>query len=93
MKPGISGGKSSSSMIDGPGLPPLGVSGFELGSVGSGAPDSHSLIGADSEGNVADLILVNVFVVIDWLASGEAVTIVPAVAVGAGCGLLDRNRG
>lgn len=93
MKPGISGGRSSSSMIDGPGLPPPGVSGFDFGSLGSGALRSDSFPEPDCEGNVADRILVNVFVVIDWPANGEAVTIVPAVAIGAGCGLLDRNRG
>ena len=42
---------------------------------------------------LADLIRVSVFGVIDCPAKGEAVTIVPAVATGAGCGLVDRNRG
>jgi hypothetical protein len=84
------GGKSSSSTIEGPGLPTPGVLGLESGS-GSGTSKSFSGLGCC--GILADLIRVRVVGVIDWPARGEAVTMVPAVATGAGCGLVDLNRG
>lgn len=90
MKPGMTGPDSSSSIMDGPGLPAPDVS--ELDS-GSGSGGSASFSGLGCAGMLADLIRVKVFGVIDCPANGEAVTLVPAVGTGAGCGLLDRNRG
>jgi hypothetical protein len=90
MNPGRIGGKSSSSTIEGPGLP------------GPGLPDTDpSLLGAvlpgrlvlECCGNVPDLIRYSVRGVIRWPAIGEAVIVVPGAAIGAGFGLSTRKRG
>ena len=77
-------------MMDGPGLPAPDVVVSEFG---IGGVTSDSVVGLGCCGMLADLIRVNVFGVMDWPASGEAVSIVPAVATGAGCGLEGRNKG
>lgn len=77
-------------MMEGPGLPGSANSGFDHG---SGSAGVASFNGLGCTGMLADLIRVNDFCVIDCPANGEAVTTVPAIATGAGCGLLGRNKG
>jgi hypothetical protein len=98
--PGKIGGKSVSSAIDGPGLPMLGL----LPSVGLSGSDGCMLfrsglsildgafhaLGAGFElvrrrANVRGVMVVS--------AIGEAVTMVPAMAIGGGLGLFGRKSG
>ena len=88
-KPGKIGGRSSSSTIDGPGLPGPGLPGTDplLPVV------SDSAVVLEAWGRVDDRIRDKARGVIGWPASGDAVITVPGVAMGAGLGLVDRNRG
>jgi hypothetical protein len=94
------GGKSVSSAIDGPGLPMLGL----LPSVGLSGNDCCMLLrsglaafaGAFHElGAGLEFVRrrANVRGVIVVLAIGDAVTMVPAMAIGGGLGLFGRKSG
>lgn len=96
--PGVSGSKSGcggGSGDDGDGSDGGGggdSGGGDDGDKGCGG-SSDSFSGLVCCGMLADLMRVSVFGVIDCPANGDAMTTVPAVAMGAGCGLVDRNRG
>lgn len=89
VSPSIS--SSSSSMMDGPGLPGPGEFGVEAD---SSSPNRDDLGEGECRlGMLMLIIRVSAVGVIDCPARGEAVTVVPALAMGAGCGLDTRKRG
>lgn len=83
------GGRSSSSAIDGPGLPGPGLPVRDPLLLGG----SRGKVGVEYVGIVPDLIRDRVRGVIGWPARGDAVIMVPGAAIGAGFGLVERNRG